>query len=84
MKRVAALVTISIALSGCLKEPETSIKAGSDFLVERLFTVDGCTFYRFKDGSYRYFTNCSGSTSWEESGGKSNLSKLTGVQGGKP
>ena len=39
--------------------------------VERLFTVDGCSVYRFRDaGSNRYFSSCSGSTTWTERHGK--------------
>lgn len=30
--------------------------------VERLFTVDGCTVYRFYDNGTRHFASCPGST----------------------
>ncbi len=68
MKRLMKCMTIiaaMIALTGCEKAPEVQIQSG-EFNVERLFTVDGCTAYRFRD-SYRaiYYTNCNGSTQSE-------------------
>jgi hypothetical protein len=43
--------------------------------VEKLFEVDGCTIYRFRDGpAPRYFTRCSAaapsSVAWDENCGK--------------
>ena len=59
-------------LTACDKvQPETTQKVGVDATVEKLFTVDGCTVYRFYDSGYkRYFTNCKGSTQWNEGCGK--------------
>lgn len=69
---VAALATSLLALAGCGKPAESSVRAGSDFKVDKLFTVDGCTVYRFSDaGHWRYFTNCSGSTAYTNTVGKS-------------
>lgn len=59
------------ALAGCVKPAETSTAVNQEFVVEKLFTHEGCTVYRFMDGgASRYFTNCHGSTQWKESCGK--------------
>ena len=76
----AAIIALSaiLVLAGCGK-PQP---APTEDNVVRLFTVDGCTVYRFYDNGYsRYFTNCSGSTQWSESSGK-NSSRLVTVDGG--
>lgn len=81
MIRLAALAAL-LALAGCGKPAETTSRAGLDFTVDRLFTHDGCSVYRFSDaGSYRYFTNCSGTVEWRESCGK-NCSRDVQVPGG--
>ena len=70
MKIILALA-IALALTGCTKPAETSTQVGLEFVVDKLFTHEGCTVYRFSDGGHsRYFTNCSGSVSWAESCGK--------------
>ena len=80
MKYLAVLIA-ALALTACAKKAETSTQAGRDFVVEKLFTHEGCTVYRFLDGyNYRYFTNCSGSTTWNESRGK-NCNHEMGVVG---
>ncbi|SCU75552.1 conserved exported hypothetical protein [Cupriavidus necator] len=81
MKLIAALL-IAAALSACSGKAEESRSAGVDFKVDKLFTVDGCTVYRFTDsGAYRYFTNCSGSASWREACGK-HCTRDVSVNGG--
>lgn len=79
MKYILALMA-AVALSACTKQAETSTQVGREFVVEKLFTHDGCTVYRFVDGNTRYFTNCSGSTTWHESCGK-NCTREQGVIG---
>ncbi len=69
MKTLLAVLAIAV-LSGCGKPAETSTAVGREFVVDKLFTHEGCTVYRFYDGGTRYFTNCSGSTSWTEQCGK--------------
>ena len=70
MKKIFAILVIAI-LAGCAKQAETSSAAGAEFVVDKLFTHEGCTVYRFTDyGNPRYFTNCSGSTAWQETCGK--------------
>jgi hypothetical protein len=56
------LLITALGLTACTNEPESAVKQG-EFKVERLFTNEGCTAYRFNDaGRYIYYTNCSGST----------------------
>lgn len=81
-KTIAALIVFIFALVACARAPESSVRAGVEFKVDTLFTHDGCTVYRFMDaGNLRYFTNCSGQTSWSESSGKS--SRKMEIVGGK-
>lgn len=66
MKFIIALLFIA----SCSKPPETTHSAGLEFKVDKLFTIDGCTVYRFEDSRTVYFTNCSGSTKYSETCGK--------------
>lgn len=61
-----------LVLAGCNNQAaEVRRTDNQNFEVERLFTVDGCTVYRFRDaGNTRYFSSCQGSTSWTEPRGK--------------
>lgn len=46
--------------------------------VEKLFTIDGCTVYKFEDnGRTVHFTNCQGSTHYQESCGKNCTRKVS-------
>lgn len=70
MKNVLIILTVAL-LAGCSKPAETSTAVGKEFVVDKLFTHEGCTVYRFSDGgNSRYFTNCQGSTTWREGCGK--------------
>ena len=69
MKALLAVLALTV-LAGCSKPAETSTAVGVEFTVDKLFTHEGCTVYRFYDGGTRYFTNCQGSTSWTEQCGK--------------
>lgn len=63
--KYAIIIAAAIALTGCAKQAEQSQAAGSEFVVDTLFTVNNCTVHRFSDaGRYVYFTNCEGSTSY--------------------
>ena len=68
--KAITVIALAILLTACQKPPETSKRAGSSFDVEKLFTVDGCTVYRFYDDRTVYFTDCQGATRWTESHGK--------------
>lgn len=66
MRRIALALALLAALTGCAekKAAEASSAAGVEFSVDRLFTHDGCTVYRFSDaGHLRYFTRCDGASS---------------------
>jgi uncharacterized lipoprotein len=79
-----AAVIALVLLAGCGKNPEQSQRVNASFTVDTLFTKDGCTVYRFYDaGSPRYFTNCSGSTSYRVPAGKSQT-RPEEIPGGRP
>lgn len=85
MKFILVILAAAMFITGCdqRKQAETSTKAGTEFVVDKLFTVDNCTVYRFLDGGrLRYFTNCKGSTEWTESCGK-NCTSSVGIDGAK-
>lgn len=70
MKILLTVFFLALA-AGCSKPAETSTAVGVEFVVDKLFTHEGCTVYRFYDGGgARYFTNCQGSTNWTEHCGK--------------
>ena len=69
MKYILLAIT-TVFLIACTKEAESTQEVGFGYKVEKLFTVDGCTVYRFSDGGYKYFTNCKGNVEWIENCGK--------------
>ena len=76
------LMAFLVLLSGCQKEAEGTQVAGSGgFNVQKLFTVDGCSVYRFWDARTVYYTNCSGGTQFSEGCGK-NCTYERSVSGG--
>ena len=80
MRNTLIVSVVLLALTGCGKESESSVNVRGDFVVEKLFTYEGCTMHRFVDqGNYKYYTNC-GSTQWREACGK-NCSRDAGVMG---
>ena len=85
MLSLAALAMVT----GCEKPAEAVVRTGIGFTVERLFTHEGCTVFRFGDaGRSRYFTRCDGiaaqaTTTWQESCGK-NCTHPVEVSGGRP
>ena len=65
MKTLLAVLALTV-IAGCSKPAETSTAVGAEFVVDRLFTHEGCTVYRFYDGgNARYYTHC-GSTAWTQ------------------
>ena len=67
---VLAGLCLLLALLGCnYKEAETSEKRGA-FKVERLFTHDGITMYRFEDGGRSIYFASQGRVEWSEMHGK--------------
>ena len=85
MLSLAALAMVA----GCEKPAESAALTGVGFTVERLFTHEGCTVFRFWDGGYRhYFTRCDGvaaqsTTTRQESCGKS-CTRSVEVSVGRP
>lgn len=76
---VIAVMAVVVVAAGCTNPAEESRSAGREFVVDKLFTVEGCTVYRFLDGGRLvYFTNCSGSTRSGEGKGAP-----AGVMGGR-
>lgn len=73
MKKYIIILTSVVVLLGCEKPAESSASAGVEFRIDRLFTHDGCTLYRFSDAGARYFASCDGAysaeVSWHESCG---------------
>jgi uncharacterized lipoprotein NlpE involved in copper resistance len=73
MKMKLALILVAlVTLVGCEKSAQTVEKVG-EYNVEKLFTHEGCTTYRFYDGRTVYYTNCvnsNTSTQYSESCGK--------------
>ena len=76
-------------VAGCEKPAESVAHTGVGFTVERLFTHEGCTAFRFEDGGRsRYFTRCDGiaaqsTTTWQESCGK-NCTRPVEISVGRP
>lgn len=72
---IFALLIPAAFLSGCKEqgayaERVTVANPGDEYGVRKLFTVDGCTVYRFTDDRTVYFTNCEGGATWRERQGK--------------
>ena len=68
----AGLFVLALLIAGCESEGRdvTLDKNHGGYQVKALFEIDGCTVYRFMDGTSRYFTNCRGSVQWREHCGK--------------
>ena len=87
-KKIMLALAALAMVAGCEKPAESGAHTVAGFTVERLFTHDGCTVYRFRDYHPRYFTRCDGiaaqsTTTWQESCGKS-CTRPVEVSGGRP
>ena len=87
-KKIMLSLAALAMVAGCEKPAESVAHTGAGFTVERLFTHDGCTVYRFTDSHKRYFTRCDGiaaqaTTTWQESCGR-NCTRPVEVSGGRP
>ena len=84
MKKVIA-ITAALLIAACGKTPERSDTVGVQgvFVVDTLFTHEGCTVYRFYDeGRARYFTNCGGvSSTYTTQQGKTQVTNTNDVMG---
>ena len=87
--KIMLSLTVLAMVAGCNKPAESVARTGMGFTVERLFTHEGCTVFRFEDGgNNRYFTRCDGitaqsTTTWQESCGKSCTREIE-ISGGRP
>lgn len=71
MNKVKYLL-VTFSLAACSKSPlSVSVTNNPNFNVEKLFTVEGCSVFRFYDsGKSLYFSNCSGVVQGYRSCGK--------------
>lgn len=65
MNKLKIMLIVCVAiLAGCGKQAEFKMSEKSehssnkDIVVEKLFTHEGCTVYRFKDYRTHYFSKC--------------------------
>lgn len=67
------LVFLCLGIVSCAKKSEhtETVGPGKEYQVERLFTYEGCTVYRFQDvGRFIHYTNCNGQTTYRHTCGK--------------
>jgi hypothetical protein len=56
---LAIIILTAAALAGCEEKPIATIETDNPAIkVNKLFTHDGCTVYRFIDSNYQYFVKC--------------------------
>ncbi len=62
MHRPLAVPLLLLPLTAaCVNDPiATAPSNNADIHVDELFTHDGCTVYRFRDGNYHYYVRCKG------------------------
>lgn len=75
MRAALGAALLLLALAGCVKEPIATATVGNDVVVEKLFTHEGVTVYRFMDSwRYHYYAvrgdRIDTFASWSESCGK--------------
>lgn len=80
INKLLLAMALGLVIAACAKAPTGGTVQHGDFNVSKLFTVDGCTVYRFYDsGDFKYFTKCeraeSSSISGEEYCGKNCVHK---------
>lgn len=55
-------IILVMFLFGCTKPAEESHRVNTQFSVEKLFTHEGCSVYRFEDNRYHYYVKCNNSS----------------------
>lgn len=71
MTKYALIAIATLFINGCGKPAESITQVNSEFKVDKLFTHEGCTVYRFRDaGKYRYYINCNGTSMSTKTCGK--------------
>jgi hypothetical protein len=65
LRKIILGVVCSIGFLACTTPPlSTSPTNNEKFTIDKLFTHDNCTIYRFSDGgNYIYYADCSGNQS---------------------
>lgn len=68
--RVYATLLLALLLAGCNRSPiSTASTDNHEVAVDKLFTHEGCTIFRFSDGGYdHYFADCRGATVSQDHG----------------
>lgn len=82
--RFVIAIFVGLFVTACSEHPMSAERTDNpNYVVETLFTHDGCTVYRFRDSGNRYFAKCGqvvADTNWTESCGKG-CSRNVGVIG---
>ena len=68
INKILLAMALGLTLASCAQPgtgvPVQGVAGGASFNVQKLFTTDGCTVYRFYDnGNSHYFTNCTATVS---------------------
>jgi hypothetical protein len=57
------ILLFAIVSTACVSAPVSSSPTNNQAIdVEQLFTHEGCTVYRFRDGPYHYYVRCDNGT----------------------
>ena len=72
---IAAAFRLPLPGASCRQLSKDGTSLNSDYNVHKLFTVDGCTVYKFGKYNDKYFTNCAGAVQYTIPGSKNSLSK---------
>ena len=87
MKKLLLLLMSGLVLTSCEPVPGQKVEiidGPKGAKVEKLFTVDGVTVYRFQDGTEKvYFTNASGTVKYETDDGDGNVTTHRTLCNGK-
>lgn len=70
--RISILIAATLLLAGCANDAvSTAATDNHQVPVDKLFTHEGCTIYRFDDaGHYHYWADCRGSISSTQTCGR--------------
>lgn len=71
MKKVFLFLFVTVLLTSCYKDPQSSEKTGIDIQVDFLFEKDGVKVYRFFDGGHAHYFTTQGETISPQKSGKS-------------
>lgn len=83
MKKIIIITITLFTLTACEPKQAEEVKASSNrfYPVEKLFTVDGITVYRFRDNGHTiYFTNRTGEVKYSYSKREGKATKTVNIQ----